>query len=299
MTKPNFFIVGAPKCGTTALYRYLRQHPDVFMPDVKEPNYFGTDLERRRSQRLSLEQYTSLFDAAGTATAVGEASVRYLYSTTAAHEIAEFAPGARAIVMVRNPVDMMYSMHAELVFSGAEDVPDFAAALAAEAERREGRRIPPGANKPSALFYRDSARFAGQIERYQAALGSENVHVIVYDDLRADTLETYRATLRFLAVADGFVPRMGVVNASKGPRSLALRRLVARPPGWLRGAVRATLPAHRRKRLYRAVKTLNARRQPRAPMDPTLRRQLTEEFRPEVERLGALIGRDLGAWFRT
>ena len=78
VTRPNFFIVGAPKCGTTALYAYLRQHPDIFMPETKEPNFFGHDIERRRSQRLTEEEYLALFRLAGDARRVGEASVRYL-----------------------------------------------------------------------------------------------------------------------------------------------------------------------------------------------------------------------------
>jgi hypothetical protein len=299
VTRPNFFIVGAPKCGTTALYAYLRQHPDVFMPDTKEPNFFGTDLERRRSQRLTEDQYLSLFEPAGDAKRIGEASVRYLYSRTAAREIAEFAPGALAIIMLRDPVEVMYSMHAELVFSGAEDLEDFAEALAAEDDRRAGLRIPPGANKPSALFYRDTARFAQQVERYFDVFGRERVHAIVYDDFHADPLDAYRGTLRFLTLDDSFAPRMDVVNPSKRPRSRLVQRLIQRPPGLVRGLVRAALPAQRRKRMYRAAKTLNARAQPRQPMDPELRRRLREEFAPEVDHLGTLLGRDLSAWSRT
>jgi hypothetical protein len=201
--------------------------------------------------------------------------------------------------MLRDPVEVMYSMHAELVYSGAEDIEDFATALAAEDDRRAGRRIPAGANKPSALFYRDTARFAEQVERYFDVLGRDRVHVIIYDDFRADPLAAYRGTLRFLTLDDSFVPRMDVVNPSKRPRSRLLQRLIQRPPGLVRGLVRAALPAQRRKRLYRAAKTLNARAQPRRPMDPDLRRRLIDEFAPEVARLGSLLGRDLSAWSRA
>lgn len=298
MTRPNFFIVGAPKCGTTALYAYLRQHPDVFMPATKEPNFFGTDLERRRSQGLTEAQYLSLFEPAGSASRVGEASVRYLYSRTAAAEIAKFSPGAKAIIMLRNPVDTMYSMHAELVYGGSEDLADFGMALDAEPDRLEGRRIPAGANKPAALFYRDGARFTDQVARYFHELGRENVHVIMYDDFRDDPLSVYRQTLAFLGVDEGFTPQMDVINASKQPRSRFVRHLLTQPPGWLRGAVRRVLPADRRRRVFRSVKQLNARTAPRAPMDPELRHQLTAEFAPEVERLGLLLQRDLSAWSR-
>ena len=157
--RPDFFIVGAPKSGTTALYEYLRQHPQVFMSDPKEPNYFGADVERRRTPRISLDEYLGYFAGAGDAKRAGEASVRYLHSRTAAQEIAEFAPQGQAIIMLRDPVEMMHAMHGELVYIGAEDIPDFADALAAEDDRRVGRRIPPGANKPVALRRAGAALF--------------------------------------------------------------------------------------------------------------------------------------------
>jgi hypothetical protein len=294
--RPDFFIVGAPKSGTTALYEYLRQHPQVFMADPKEPNFFGADVERRRTPRIGLDEYLSYFAQAGDAKRVGEASVRYLHSRTAAQEIAEFAPRGQAIIMLRDPVEMMYSMHGELVFIGAEDITDFADALAAEDDRSRGRRIPGGANKPAALLYRDSARFADQVQRYFDALGRDQVLVLVYDDFRDDTLDTYRRVLQFLGVDPSFVPQMGIVNPSKQPRSRLLLRLISNPPSWLRRVLGAALPPRQRKRLFRRALALNARTAPRRPMDPELRARLKAEFAPEVRRLGELIARDLTAW---
>jgi hypothetical protein len=294
--RPDFFIVGAPKSGTTALYEYLRQHPQIFMADPKEPNYFGADLERRRTPRIGLDEYLSYFAAAGNAKRVGEASVRYLHSRTAAREIAEFAPGGQAIIMLRDPVEMMYSMHGELVFIGAEDISDFGQALEAEADRREGRRIPPGANKPAALLYRESAHFAEQVERYFDALGRDRVLVLVYDDFRDDTPGSYRRVLEFLGVDPSFVPQMTIVNPSKQPRSRLLSRMIANPPGWVRRVAGALLPPRQRKRLFRRALALNARTVARPAMDAHLRARLKAEFAAEVRRLGALIGRDLSAW---
>jgi hypothetical protein len=296
--RPDFFIVGAPKSGTTALYEYLRQHPEVFMSDPKEPNYFGADLERRRSPRIDLDEYLSCFAAAGDAKRVGEASVRYLQSRTSAQEIAAFAPGGQAIIMLRDPVEMMHAMHGELVYIGAEDIADFGEALAAEEDRRAGRRIPPGANKPAALLYRESARYAEQVERYFSALGRERVLVVIYDDFRDDTAGSYRRVLDFLEVDPSFVPSMEVVNPSKRPRSRLLTRFIASPPGWLRRIAGAILPKRQRKRLFRRALALNSRTAPRQAMDPELRARLKAEFAPEVHRLGELIGRDLSAWSR-
>ena len=294
--RPDFFIVGAFKSGTTALYDFLRQHPQIFMADTKELHFFGNDFVRRRTPVLTLDQYLSYFADAGDASAVGEASVRYLHSTMAAREIAEFSPGARAIVMLRNPIEMMHAMHGELLFSGMEEIPDFGDALAAEPERRAGRRIPAATNIADVLFYRDSAHFAEQLDRYFVALGRDRVHVIVYDDFRADALGSYRETVRFLGVDDAFEPRISVVNPSKRARSRHLQRFLAEPPAWLRAGVRRTIPRQVRKRIYKRALKLNARAESRQPIDPDLRRQLAEEFEPEVRRLGELIGRDLSAW---
>ena len=134
MKKPNFFIVGAAKCGTTSLYRYLRQHPDVFMPEQKEPNFFGSDLSYR-FPRISQARYLSCFAKAKGETRIGEATTIYLYSEKAAEEIKAFSPEAKIIIMLRNPVDVLYSYHSQQLYSGNEDIPDFEEALRAEVDR--------------------------------------------------------------------------------------------------------------------------------------------------------------------
>jgi Sulfotransferase domain len=297
--RPDFFIVGAPKSGTTAMYDYLRQHPQIFMADTKELHFFGSDFVRRRTPRLTEREYLAYFAGAGDALRVGEASVRYLHSKRAAQEIAAFSPDARAIIMLRNPVDMMHAMHSELLFSGMEEITDFAEALEAEHDRREGRRIPPATNIAEVLQYRDSARFAEQVERYFRALGRERTHVIIYDDFGSDTLGSYRATLRFLEVDDSFEPHISVVNPSKRPRSRLLQRFMANPPGWIRAPVRRIVPRPVRKRIYKRALVLNARPTSRPPVDPGLRERLTREFEPEVRRLEALLDRDLSSWMRA
>jgi len=178
--RPNFFIVGAPKCGTTAFYEYLRLHPEIFMSVPKEPHYFGSDLLRKRA-RPTLSQYLSCFEGAELKKRVGEASVFYLYSSRAAAEIKEFCPEARIIIMLRNPVEMLYSLHSELLFTMYEDIVDFEAALEAEADRKLGLRVPRGARHVNYLFYRDIGRFSSQVQRYFDAFGRANAHLVVYD----------------------------------------------------------------------------------------------------------------------
>jgi hypothetical protein len=292
---PDFFIVGAFKSGTTALYEYLRPHPQVFMPFHKEPLYFGDDLTRRYA-RMTREQYLDLFRAARPDQRVGEASAWYLYSRSAAREIAAASPGAQIVVMLRNPVDVMYAEHSQLIFNVEEDIHAFAEALEAEPARRRGERMPPGPLRPETLYYRESVRFAEQLERYFDTFGHERVHVIVYEDFRDDTPGTYRALLEFLGVDPGFVPDFAIRNPNKRVRSSLLQRLTYQPPGPLLRLV----PVLRRfplvHRLRDMVLRLNSSPAPRRAMDPDLRRRLTHELRPEVERLGTLIGRDLSAW---
>src|SRR5882757_7658017 len=141
MPKPDFFIVGAPKCGTTALYRCLEAHPEIFVPERKELHHFGTDLYSPTYVR-QLDEYLSLFAAAGDAKRVGEASVWYLFSKRAATEINAFNPQASVIIMLRNPVEMLHSLHSQHLYNGTEEISDFATALNAEGDRKMGRCLP-------------------------------------------------------------------------------------------------------------------------------------------------------------
>lgn len=299
MTRPDFFIVGAPKCGTTSLHQYLRQHPGIFMPELKEVKFFGADRQPRHTPKLTLPEYLSLFEAAPPGARVGEASVGYLRSTSAAAEIAEFSPGAQAIVMLRDPVEVMHALHSELVFLGVEDLADFGEAVAAEPDRRAGRRIPPNINNPRGLFYREAVAFPEQLERYFDALGRDRVHVVIFDDFKADTAASVRDTFRFLDVDESFTPALDVANPAKVARSRALQRVLSSPPGWMRGAVRRLMPRPTRKRLYRSAMRFNARAQARQAMEPELRARLAAELAPEVQRLSELLGRDLTHWSRA
>ena len=298
MKRPDFFIVGAFKAGTTAMYEYLRAHPQIFMSVPKEPMYFGADLTPRY-RRMTEDEYLALFKGAADSQRAGEASPWYLYSKEAPREILDFEQAARAIVLLRNPVDVMYAQHSQLVFNEREDIVDFGAALEAEEERRRGERIPADALRPEALFYRHSVRFAEQLRHWFQVFGQERMHIIVFDDLIAEPREAYRATLKFLGVDASHEVDLSVYNPNRRARSGAVQRLIFAPPRPLRvlfGKLRSLPVAHRvRDRLV----TANSRKALRAEMDPDLRRSLTEEFAPQVAELGALIGRDLSAWSRT
>src|SRR5688572_26342484 len=140
-THPNFFIVGAPRCGTTALYQYLRQHDRIFMPTVKECHFMADDFADFRRAH-DLDEYLGLFEGATPRhVAVGEASVFYLMSDIAIPNIEAFNPNARHVVMLRNPVELVQSLHEQLLGTLHEDEPDFETAWRLQETRRAGRRI--------------------------------------------------------------------------------------------------------------------------------------------------------------
>jgi len=292
MPKPGFFLVGAPKCGTTSLHDHLAQHPALFLPAVKEPTFFGSDVPLVPAVG-SLEAYVALFDA-GEGRLCGEASTNYLASTSAAREIHAFNPDARIIVALRNPVDFLPSYHMQQVFEGNEDLADFAAALAAEPDRRAGRRLPPRCLHPAALRYREAATFSVQLARWLDVFGRDAVHVVVFDDFVADAPAVMRALYAFLGVSPDFAPVLGVKNPSMTVRSRLLQRVLTDPR--LRRLGKRVIPEAVAARMGQAAVRLNARPEVRAPVPAALRAALVREFRPEVRRLGELVGRELSRW---
>jgi hypothetical protein len=292
MPRPNFFIVGAPRCGTTAMYEYLRRHPQVFMPYRKEPVYFGSDLAKRPPY-LDEASYLALFDPADDAKAIGEATVWYLYSQTAPAEIKALAPDARIIIMLRNPIDMIHSLHRHWLWSANEDLADFGDALAAEPEREAGRRVPDNMEQPIGLRYRWLGKYTPHVQRYLESFGPERVLVLIHDDLAVDGRAIGRRTLDFLGVDTDYDAPFEVVNQNKRARSPRLQRL-SRSKRFVRLA--SKLPPRLFHLLWRGLQRANIRPESRSPVGPELRRQLAAEFAPDVAALGRLLRRDLSQW---
>jgi hypothetical protein len=263
------------------------------MPRRKEPHFFCADLYAPRYVQSEAE-YLALFRDAGGAPRIGEASVFYLYSQEAARRIAAFAPDARIIAMLRDPVDMIYALHSQLVFSGHEDLGDFADALDAEADRRAGRRLPPHGEPFAALQYRAVARYAPQLTRYFDAFGRDRVHVILHDDLKRDAAGVYAGVCRFLGIDDTHRPSFEVVNPNTRVRSRVVRD-VLKFSAPVRTLARL-LPRAARRRIARRIVELNTQVEPRRPLSPVLARTLRDELAPAVADVEALIGRDLAAW---
>jgi hypothetical protein len=293
---PDLFIVGAPRCGTTFMYEYLKAHPQIFMSAWKEPQFFATDLDSG-SYLDSLtflrdtERYLGLFSQARHDQITGEGSTWYLYSLDAARNIHAVNPNARIIAMLRNPVQMLYSLHGRRVYGGSEDIGRFEDALAAEADRKRGERLPARPRNVKALFYREVGKYAEQLERYIETFGRAQVHVIIFEELRTNPTLTYRAALEFLGVDPDFTPALRPVNESVERRSWRIQQLLLSPRA-VRLA-RALLPVRARPYVGRAWDAVNTRGQRRDPLDPEVARQLYADLLPDMLRLGDMLGRDV------
>jgi hypothetical protein len=310
---PDFFIVGHAKSGTTALYEMLRRHPQIYMPSVKEPQFFarnprpiaaganGNPLEQTGLRPESLEEYLSLFAAAGPDQRVGEGSTFYLWSEVAPARIAAAQPGARIVAILREPASFMHSLHLQMVQNQAEPERDLRKAIGLEAVRRQGREIPSRAYWPRALMYTDRARYVEQLSRYHAAFSPEQVLVLIYDDFKADNEATVRRVLRFLDVDDRVPLGRAQANPSVTVRSLALARMarsVRTGEGRLARAVGRTGKALTTGGLRRNVIYPLRRRllfgDPQPP-DEELVRELRRRFKGEVVALSEYLDRDLVA----
>lgn len=298
MKRPNFFIVGAPKCGTTALCEYLREHPQIFISDPKEPHYFAEDMPHLRYVK-SLQQYLSLFsNAKDTHRAIGEGSVGYLYSNVALQGISEFAPDAKIIVMVRNPIDMVHSMHNQFVYAHWEDEPDFERAWDLQEERMNGKGIPSGCRVPSLLQYRNAGMLGSHITKLFDIIPKENVYIGVFDDLVQDPRGLYQSVIRFLGLDDDGRVSFPKVNESKIYRS----GMVAWVFNWLKPIMLPPVLLMRSKTgldllpLLRRTEVANMKQHLRPHMKEDMRARLANEFRNDVDILSNLLDRNLMHW---
>src|SRR5271165_7010181 len=302
---PDFFIVGHAKSGTTALYQMLRRHPQIYMPEEKEPWFFATDMRPRFQPRRAgaspetLEQYLSLFAAAAPEQRAGEASSSYLWSQTAAAEIAAVAPEARIIAILREPADFLRSLHLQLLQTHVENERDFGRALSLQEARRGGRDIPRRSQRPQLLQYYDHARYTEQLRRYHEHFAPEQVLVLIYEEFRADNEGTVRTVLRHLGVDESHPIERLDANPTILLRSQPLDDLVhsvsvGRKPiaRAAKGTVKALTPRAARQRMLRLTqrRVVHA---PAPPPDERLMAELRARFKGEVQDVGEYLGRDL------
>jgi len=302
--KPNFFIVGAARCGTTTLSRCLKKHPQVCFSQPKEPHYFSqlngnAFLENIRNDYL--DKFFSHYQPYHRA--IGEGSVSYLYSEEAIRAILQFNPQAKFIVMVRNPIEMVYSYHYRMLFILEEDQADFHKAWNLQDERAQGKHLPPLCHNPCLLQYSEVGRFGKYVEQLYRLAGRDKCMVIVFDEFKNQMLDIYKDVLTFIDVDyDG---RIGFPSkqVSKTYKFHWLNRLLRHPPKPIEHAVRKVDNSPQGgksrspvSRVISKIRQFNMIKKPPPPLDPAIRAILKESYSDDIEKLGRLLHRDLSHW---
>jgi len=304
---PDFFIVGHPKSGTTALWNMLRRHPQIYLPWPKEPYFLADELHPPAATPrtwgrtpATLDEYLSLFEAAAPEQRVGEASAPYLWSRTAAKRIAEVQPDARIVAILREPASFLYSLHLQFVQIYMEPETDLRKAIALEPIRREGKQVPSQSFwGPEGTFYSDYVRYVEQLRRYHELFPPERVLVLIYDDYRSENEATVRRVQRFLEVDDTTPINVKESNPTVRVRSPRLHQLVhtvASGDGPLPRAVQSAARTLAPRRLSRdsavAIRDRILFGKPRAP-EESLMAELRRRFKPEAVALSEYLARPL------
>jgi hypothetical protein len=275
----NLFIVGAPKCGTTAWVEYLRTHPDIFFPKSKEDCYFATDLPNFRFIHSEAE-YAKLFAGRGRARVVGEASAMYLFSDAAADAIRRYNPEAKILIFLREQEEFLPSLHNQFLREFSEETEDFETAWRLSGHRPP-ETVPPACLEPRTLDYAAMGKFDDQVERYLAAFPRDQVFVTHFADWVADPRQTYLAILDFLGLEDDGRREFPQVNRGVTYRSRRLVRSIMFPPTWARKAARLFKRVTRLRGetiypfVHKAIGLLSA---------PGYQRQISRRLRDEIRQ---------------
>lgn len=301
MNQPNFFIAGAPKCGTTALSEYLREHANVFISEPKEPHYFTFDFEEYRVTK-TWDDYTNLFaQATPEATAIGEGSVFYLCSEVALQKIYEYDSQAKIIVMLRNPVDMIYSFHSQLVFTADENETDFETAWKLQETRQQKNKIPPQCREPFFLQYAQMGKLGKQVARLQNIFPPEQIKIIFFEDFVKSTKGVYDEVLEFIDVPNDERTDFVRINENKSHKMGAIGNFTAKPPALLTNvALKARdMLGIKELGILDTIRSFNTKVAAREPLSDRLRGEMIEEFTPDIQELARLLDRDLSRWLTT
>jgi hypothetical protein len=297
MTMPNFLLIGAAKSGTTSLYHYLRQHPEVYMSPVKEPLFFafvgkeGLDAEDAGAQDApitSLERYQALFVGVVDEKAIGEASTGYFHSSRAAENIRRYIPGAKLVAVLRDPVERAYSTYLMAVRAGIEPL-DVAEAL--QASIRDPH-VP--ITERFARRYLRVGFYYTHLMRYYDRFPPEQIRVYLYEDFQSDPIGLMQGIFEFLGVDSAFVPDTSLRhNISLAPKSKAWHQFLT-GSNVVKKALKPFVPARLRENLVRGLKARNLGAPPVMPEE--LRREYVELYREEINDLASLLQRDLSRW---
>lgn len=305
MTLPNFFIFGATKSGTSSLYFYLKQHPDIFMSGVKEPHFFGFEPDQEvwevrngENQKngyvvTDFSEYQKLFEAGAVAKARGEASVMYIYLEGTAERIYAQIPDAKLVAVLRNPVERAYSAYLHRIREGDEPYESFMDALEAEPKRIAEGWAP--------LYHYQNMGFYGeQLKRFYAQFPKEQLKVFLYEDLETEPERVIRDIYAFIGIDPAFKPNTKTRhNISGVPQSKLIHQAhrFLKKPHPLKEFGKALLPGPLRGRVKRQLlsrlETQNLRK---PPLGPEAKARLINAYREDIGVLQELLGRDLSHW---
>jgi hypothetical protein len=298
--KPNFFLLGAPKCGTTAMSKYLAAHPEVFFAHPQEPGYFD-----RRFRYISMKEcayatqddYLGLYDRADPDRhkAIGEGSVYMMYSGKILDEILRLSPSAKFIVMLRNPYLAAISMHGQNLKAysqGREPKVEFADAWADLGNRDtdEISGVPPLKFRYDVLF-----AYNEHIQRIKATVGERDLKLVIYDDFKEDNIEVARSVYEFLGVSREFRPALSTVNE----RAQARDNLFTRSVFWAARQARQYRFLRRLRGKGLALNRFTQQKLPRPTISAELMQQMRAVYHEDIQKLEVTIGRDLGEWLNT
>lgn len=313
------FIVGAPRCGTTFIARHLQKHPDVCFSKVKEPHFFSaTDLRDLSDDQLRREVRSSYLDRFFPHRAghplLAEGSVTYLYTPLQLEPVLRLWPNCKFIIALRDPMQMVPSLHQRLRCIGDETVRDFEQAWALVQARRQGRAIPRRCVEPRWLDYWESGRLGHYLEQFFRCVGRDRCFISLFDDLISDPAGQYRRILEFLELPDDHQSDFKPERQSSGFRFPWLQRLLKRPPSVALSILGSEAHQFRfsngHKRHGRSLsKTILAARKrliqwnrtPAPPVQLSARVQadIRARFRDDVRSLERIISRDLSHWLST
>lgn len=295
---PNLVVVGAPKCGTTSLYHYLKQHPEVYVPTRKELHYFTREQLARdtagpgdaavlRHSCPDREAYEAEFAGARNERIRGDISPSYFDFPEVAAAMRRELDDARVVILLRDPVAKAFSQYMHLVRDGRETLA-FYDALEAEADRVRRRW--------SMIWrYASSSLYAGRVRTYLDAFGPARVRIYLFEEFIADPQAMLTDLWRFLGIDQSVRPDTSrTFNASSRPRSRVLATLVSkRSP--LAAVARTLMPSGLRGRVTEAIRGLNAGK--KGEVDARSRAYLREYFAADVRETEAILGREL-EWLR-
>ena len=292
MAKPNFLIVGAARSGTTSLYEYLKQHPEVFMPRSKEPSFFITKPAYGLESAIEKpEEYEALFSSVRNEKAIGEASTGYLYDQQAAKRIADYlGKNIKIIIMLRNPIDMAYSLWGFVAARGYESLPFLDAIKVAEDRLRDEDFKRSCINKIwiYSYAYIDRAKYSKQVKRFIKTFGREKVKVYIFEDFFSNPLESYRDVCKFLSISDDFYPDFKRYNPGGIFRSVLIHRIFSERMAW-KEQLKIIIPNPFLDFAKRAMFNIN-RKDKKLELSLKDRRYILSLFQEDIAELEGVLG---------